>query len=179
MEMMYFFPLSSLSLAIVEVTSKKLRLKKKSVTQKIEVEEAKPEEPEQKVTFKITKKKKSVAEMELKTEPEKEPEAFKVQLKKRKKKKVHQAQEVEERIPVEEVTEFSRTPTEVIEFIDIEDGLPSTEITTEGLTSLHLAWLQCERGASFMAFFDIDNFWARSCKDLFSVVWVNAYASYN
>ena len=125
----YFYPYQFLE----EVTTKKLQLKRKSVTQKIELEEAKPEEPEQKVTFKITKKKKSVAEMELKTEPEKEPEAFKVQLKKRKKKKVHQAQEVEERIPVEETTEFSGTPTEVIEFIDIEDGLPSTEITTEGV----------------------------------------------
>ena len=115
-----------------EVTTKKLQLKRMSVTQKIELEEAKPEEPEQKVTFKITKKKKSVTEMELKTEPEKEPEAFKVQLKKRKKKKVHQAQEVEERVPVEEVTEFSGTPTEVIEFIDVEEGLAPTEVTTEG-----------------------------------------------
>ena len=107
-----------------------------SVTKKIEVEEAKPEEPEQKVTFKITKKKKSVAEMELKTEPEKEPEAFKVQLKKRKKKKVHQAKEQEERLPLEEVQEFSGFPTEVIEFIDVEEGLAPTEVTTEGVNQL-------------------------------------------
>ena len=121
-----------------EVTTKKLQLKKKSVTKKIEVEEPTPEEPEQKVKIKITKKKKSsVAEVEVTTEPEKEPEAFKVQLKKRKKKKVHQAEEVEERIPAEEISPFPELPEEVIEFIDVQEGLEPTEVTTEGVASFY------------------------------------------
>ena len=101
------------------------------MTKKIEFEEPKPEEQDQTVKFKITKKKKSVTETKLEPEPE-EPEKIEFKLKKVTKKKVNRAKEVEEKVPVEEVAEFARTPTDTIEFIEIE-GMEIPEISSEGV----------------------------------------------
>ena len=106
------------------------------MTKRIEVEEPTPEEPEQKVKFKITQKKKSVAEMTPEEVVEEtEPEKIQVKLKKVKKRKVSKGKEVEELVPTEEVTEFPELPEEVIEFIDIQETMDSTEVTTEGVNN--------------------------------------------
>ena len=99
------------------------------VIQKV-TEEVKVVEEEKPKKLKITKKKKSKVE----PEPEKKPEPFTVSLKKVKKKPLLEAKEGEEKTPFEEVAEFTTDfPTEVIEFIDIEDGMEPTEVTTEGV----------------------------------------------
>ena len=84
------------------------------------------------VTMEEKSKKKKKKKLEEK-EPEKKKEPFKVQLKKVKKKPVHQAKEEEERVSVEEVTEFIPEPQELVQFTDT-DQPDMADASSQGLS---------------------------------------------